>query len=124
MIKFDVWMSYEENMNVHVLIHVLLIRHPNVKLVDVIELTAKGNLSLQKIICIFTEIIKTYYYYILYLRPGGGVHHGRDQRRGRDKTAIKKQPRNRKKKEPVQSRSQEKTEYFVLLNHVQSMLYF
>ena len=54
MIKFDVWMSYEENMNVHVLIHVLLIRHPNVKLVDVIELTAKGNLSLQKIICIFT----------------------------------------------------------------------
>ena len=36
------------------LIHVLLMAHPDIKLVGVIELTAKGNLSLKKIICIFT----------------------------------------------------------------------
>ena len=38
------------------LVHVLIIRHPHVKLVGVIELAAKGDLSLQKNICIFTVL--------------------------------------------------------------------
>ena len=50
---------------------------------------------------------------------GRGLHHGGDRRRGRERKAIRKQPRNKRKKKPVQLRSKEKTDYFVLLNPVQ-----